>query len=149
MRTGLHKVPVLFTFHSWILLCQKTWIFLCPIWYKLMWNRVYLLHVDHSRATTTTYDVVFGVPEPPPPPHKMLSLGYVEFTSWIGFYRWLTPPSHFGDRTHATYSCGLDCEKQEHWNRARKSLHSVSCWTKITHCEATGNLISASYQAST
>ena len=101
------------------LLVSKTWIFLCPIWYKLMWIEYtccfwpFQSHHHHN--------VVFGVPERESHHHhhKMLSLGYVEFTSWIGFYRWLTPPSHFGDRTHVTYSYGLDCEKQEHWNRAR------------------------------
>ena len=85
----------------------------------------------------------------------MLLMGYVEIRAEVrdaGKVAVIvdsTPQSLFEDRTHATYSCGLDCEKQEHWNRARKSLHIVSCWTKITQCEASGNLISAFYQAST
>ena len=63
----------------------------------------------------------------------MLLMGYVEIRAEVrdaGKVAVIvdsTPQSLFEDRTHATYSCGLDCEKQEHWNRARKSLHSVSC----------------------
>ena len=107
--------------------------------------RLYLLHVVFVVSPFQSHHHT----------HTMLLMGYVEFRADVKDAGKVavkvdsTPQTLTGDITHATYSCGLDCEKQEHWNRARKSLHIVSCWTKITQCEASGNLISAFYQAST
>ena len=53
--------------------------------------------------------------------HTMLLMEYVEFRAVVKDAGKVavkvdsTPQSLFGDITHATYSCGLDCEKQEHW----------------------------------
>ena len=73
---------------------------------------------DHSNATTI-YDVVFGVPE-----RERATTTTTRCCLWgtssLQVESAFTDDSHhFGDRTHVTYSYGLDCEKQEHWNGAR------------------------------
>ena len=78
-RTGLYKVPFLYTFHcwmTWILLCQRHESSCAKYDMKLMWNRLYLLQV------------AFVVLWPFQSHHHHIRCCFwstSSFTSWIGF----------------------------------------------------------------
>ena len=132
-KTGLHIVPVFIIHISLTNLLVSNLNILVSHMIQIDVNRVYLLLLTIPMPPPYTMLSLGYQREREPPPYTMSSLGYQREratttttrcclwgTSSLQAESAFTDDSHhFGDRTHVTYSYGLDCEKQEHWNRAR------------------------------